>query len=135
MWRVDWRPSHLSDSFHGRDLFAPVAAAVCNGQPLALSPLSATALCGHDWPDDLPEIVYIDHYGNAFTGIRGASIPRDARLQAGGVSLGYARTFCSVARGTPFWYVNSQGLVEVAVSEGRADRQLGLGLGSRVVVD
>jgi S-adenosyl-L-methionine hydrolase (adenosine-forming) len=32
-WDIDWRPEHLSASFHGRDLFAPVAAMLARGEP------------------------------------------------------------------------------------------------------
>jgi hypothetical protein len=37
-----------------------------------------------DWPDDLCEIVYVDHYGNAMTGLRAAMLPPGARLTAAG---------------------------------------------------
>ena len=130
--RIDWRPQQLSDSFHGRDLFAPVAAALCSGSSLPLSPLPVSAMVGRQWADELWRVIYVDGYGNAYTGIRGTSLQHHQVLEAGGVRLQYARTFCSVHRATPFWYVNSQGLVEIAVSEGRADRALGLKPGSRV---
>ena len=35
-----------------------------------------------DWPDDLAEIVYVDRYGNAMTGLRASALPADARLVA-----------------------------------------------------
>jgi S-adenosylmethionine hydrolase len=87
-----------------------------------------------DWPDDLAEIVYIDHYGNALTGLRGECMPAAARLQAGGRMLAQARTFSAVPHGDAFWYVNSNGLVEIAVNSGRADRVLGLSIGSEVAI-
>jgi S-adenosylmethionine hydrolase len=45
-----------------------------------------------------------------------------------------AATFAAVAEGEAFWYVNSNGLVEIAVNRGRADRSLGLAIGSAVAV-
>jgi len=90
---------------------------------------------GHpDWPDDLAEIVYIDHYGNALTGLRGESLPPGARLATGGHSIAHARTFSAVPRGDAFWYVNSNGLVEIAVNAGRADHALDLAIGSEIKI-
>src|SRR6266849_6925573 len=93
IWEVTWRPPVLSASFHGRDLFAPVAGRLAQGEPpLALA--SRVAPRGFpDWPDDLAEIVYIDHFGNALTGLRGGSLPLSARLAAGGHSIAHALTF------------------------------------------
>jgi S-adenosylmethionine hydrolase len=87
-----------------------------------------------DWPDDLGEIAYVDHYGNAMTGLRAAALPRDARLAAAGRVLERATTFSDCPPGTAFWYENSNGLVEIAVNQGRADRALGLTIGSQVAI-
>jgi S-adenosylmethionine hydrolase len=139
LWEITWRPPAMSASFHGRDLFAPVAARLARGEPLsamampaAVAPQAATRQA--DWPDDLAEIVYLDRYGNALTGLRGDRVPASARLLAGGHALAYAETFSAVPRGTAFWYVNSNGLVEIAVNAGNADQVLGLGIGAAIEV-
>lgn len=129
---VEWRPPQLSDSFHGRDLFAPIAARICSGEWHETRSLPADRLVGAEWPADLPELIYIDHFGNAFTGLRASLVDRDSRLLVAGHHVGYARTFCEVPPGTPFWYENSLGLVEVAVNQGRADTLLGLRIGDAV---
>ena len=131
---ITWRPQSLSASFHGRDLFAPVAARLTRSEPAALMAQPAAAIRFPEWPDDLPEIVYIDRYGNALTGLRGASVLETARLRVGGQTLVHARTFSAAPCGAAFWYVNSNGLVEIAVNGGRADRSLGLGIGSEASV-
>jgi len=133
-WEISWQPPALSASFHGRDLFAPVAGRLAQGE--APSALASRALPqGHpDWPDDLAEIVYIDHYGNALTGLRGECLPLSAGLLAGGHGVGHAPTFSAMPRGEAFWYVNSNGLVEIAVNAGRADETLGLAIGSEVII-
>ncbi len=133
-WEIGWRPSALSASFHGRDLFAPVAGRLALGAPPAALASRAEPQGYPDWPDDLAEIVYIDHYGNALTGLRGESLPPGARLAAGGHGIAQARTFSSVPRGDAFWYVNANGLVEIAVNAGRADRALGLAIGSEIKI-
>lgn len=131
---VGLRPAGLSASFHGRDLFAPVAAmiacgradAACLGQPRPLAVRFDAA--------DLPEIIYIDHYGNAMTGLRTGSVKQQDRLVAGGRELTYARVFSEVPPGEAFWYENSMGLIEVAVNAGSASDILGMRIGHAVEV-
>jgi len=132
-WDIDWKPERLSASFHGRDLFAPVAATLARGDPPPGRPRSDGA--EHpDWPDDLGEIVYIDHFGNAMTGLRAAILPRDARLAACACLLERAQTFGDLPPATAFWYENANGLAEIAVNRGRADMKLGLAIGTPVDV-
>jgi S-adenosylmethionine hydrolase len=130
--RVSWRPPYLSDSFHGRDLFAPVAAMLAQGRDPGSSRIERAGMTGADWPEDLPRIVYADGYGNLMTGIRACQVPRSALVHAGDRALGFARTFCEVPPGTAFWYENAFGLVELAVNQGRADRLLALAPGDPV---
>src|SRR3984893_3681005 len=82
-----------SRSFHGRDLFAPVAAMLARGEPPPGRPRTDDADRRAHWPDDLCEIVYVDHFGNAMTGVRAAMLPPNARLAAAGHLLERERTF------------------------------------------
>ncbi len=131
-WDIDWKPERLSASFHGRDLFAPVAGMLARGEPPPGRPRTEGAERRPDWPDDLGEIIYIDHYGNAMTGIRAAHLAPGTRLAVAGRVLQPARTFGDLPPGGAFWYENSNGLAEIAVNQGRADRGLGLSIGSPV---
>ena len=133
-WDIDWRPERLSASFHGRDLFAPVAAMLARGEPPPGRPRLDEADRRRDWPEDLAEIVYIDHFGNAMTGLRAAKLPAGARLAAADRVLEGATTFSNRPPGTAFWYENSNGLAEIAVNQGRADGELGLAIGSPVEI-
>lgn len=133
-WDVDWKPEHLSASFHGRDLFAPVAAMLARGEPPPGRPRRDDDDRREGWPDDLSEIVYVDQFGNAMTGLRAAMLPRNARLVVAGCVLKGARTFSDWPPGTAFWYENSNGLAEIAVNQGRADRELGLSIGAQVEI-
>ena len=108
-WDIDWKPKRLSASFHGRDLFAPVAAMLARGEPPPGRPRTDQAHRRTDWPDDLSEIAYIDHYGNAMSGVRALMLPRDAQLVAAGRVLQRAGTFSDQPPGTAFWYENSNG--------------------------
>ncbi|HEX5319080.1 MAG TPA: SAM-dependent chlorinase/fluorinase [Stellaceae bacterium] len=129
-WEIAWQPPALSASFHGRDLLAPVAARLAIGQAASRLGKPVAPMRKPSWPDDLAEIVYIDHYGNAMTGLRGAAVPAAARV----AGVAPAETFSAVAEGEAFWYVNSNGLVEIAVNRGRADRVLGLAVGTPVSI-
>ncbi len=126
-WReILWRPQTLSASFHGRDLFAPVAAALACGE----TPHSARLVREpvEDWPEDLPRIIYLDNFGNAMTGLRARRLPAAACLQVAGQVLPRANTFSDLPPGQGFWYENASGLAEIAVNQGHAASVLGLSL-------
>ncbi|MBK5921679.1 hypothetical protein CCR80_11620 [Rhodothalassium salexigens] len=134
---VRWRrlaeaPARLSASFHGRDLFAPAAARLASGQPVALEPAPGDARPGRDWPDDADRVVYVDRYGNAMTGRRAATLPGHAQAVLGARRLTRARTFADMSPGQGFWYENSAGLAEIAVNQGSASLAFDLGVGSPV---
>ncbi len=131
--RVTWQPQQLSASFHGRDLFAPVAAALAAQGGLPANRFEHTDRLKLEFGGgDLPEIVYVDHYGNAHTGMRASGIARTASLLVGARRLRHARVFAEAAGGEAFWYANSQGLVEIAIDCGSAARLLGLKIGDRL---
>ena len=132
-WEVTWRPEALSSSFHGRDLFAPVAARLAVGEsPAALGRAIDGPAAPHG--EDLAEIIYIDGFGNAMTGLRAALLSTDSVLGLGERTLRYRRTFGAAAPGEAFWYTNSLGLVEVAANGESAARLLGLAIGDPVAV-
>ena len=133
-FEIGWRPQRLSATFHGRDLFAPVAARLLTGRDAGLEPCDLEDPGPQDWPDDPPRVVYIDHYGNVMTGVRARNVAGGARVHAGGRTLEAADTFGSVARGEAFWYANSIGLLELAVNQGSAADALGLRIGDEIEV-
>jgi S-adenosylmethionine hydrolase len=128
-YALRWRPRSLSASFHGRDLFAPVAAQLAKGKHPAWK---ATSLGDPGWPDDLSRVIYIDHYGNAITGLRAEKLSRGSRLRVGKHVYANARVFSEVPRGRGFWYENSNGLVELAIREDSVARRSGIRLGMKV---
>lgn len=134
-WVIVWRPEHLSSSFHGRDLFAPVAARLAAGlAPEEAGCREITPPRRADWPDDLGRVIYHDHYGNVWTGLQAAGMGEGGELAAGDLRLKRARTFSDVPAGEAFWYGNSSGLVEVAVNGGAASALPGLALGDVVTI-
>jgi S-adenosyl-L-methionine hydrolase (adenosine-forming) len=131
IYRILWRPEHLSDTFHGRDLFAPIAARLARGDAVAsdgLEPVLDLQVVFD--PSDLPRVIYIDHYGNAWTGLRGASSAEGMTVK--GRTLSWRRTFAEADKGEVFWHVNANGLVEIAANRASAAEFLGLKVGDRV---
>jgi S-adenosylmethionine hydrolase len=131
-WDITWQPPRMSRSFHGRDLFAPVAARVARGEAPPGEECAVEQRIRSDWPAEFAEIIYIDHFGNAVTGLRTASTSSATELRVGGCTLMRAGTFAEVPPGEAFWYENSNGLVEIAVNQARADKLLHLGIGDAV---
>src|SRR5690348_11690170 len=77
VFEITEQPADLSASFHGRDLFAPAAARLARGETPQMAARDPAFGRRHDWPDDLAEIVYVDHYGNAMTGLRASAVSAD----------------------------------------------------------
>ena len=129
---IRWRPQRLSASFHGRDLFAPIAARLAVqgweatvGAP-DFAPLNPAEIARPDWPDDWNAVVYVDHYGNAMSGARAATRGGGDSWRIGGGTLDRVRTFGEAAPGAGLVYENSCGLLEIAVNGGSAAAAFGL---------
>lgn len=132
LWRISWQPDGLSATFHGRDLFAPIAAEIARGEfPTSkLDPVDALNV--EFDAADLPRVIYVDHYGNAWTGVR--NLPPDARVDAGGHTFRHSESFGFVGKGEGFWFLNSAGLLELAVNRGSAADLFNLKVGDPVQV-
>jgi S-adenosylmethionine hydrolase len=134
----------VSVTFHGRDVFAPVAAHLANGLPLSElgppvdDPLSWVSPQPQRLPDGRvrAEVVYVDHFGNLVTNVRRGE--REGlgkiRVVVGGESLILRRTYADVAPGALLALFGSDGYLEVAVRDGSAAGHLGLGVGTTVDV-
>lgn len=131
VWQIEWRPAQLSATFHGRDLFAPAAAALARGA--RLSGARTRLQCEPAWPEDLARIVHIDRYGNAITGLRACALAA-TEMTVRGRSLPRAHHFDEHRPGTLFWYENSSGLAEIAATRASAAALLGLALNDEVTL-
>ncbi|MEJ2142774.1 MAG: SAM-dependent chlorinase/fluorinase [Gammaproteobacteria bacterium] len=131
-YEILWRPASMSSSFHGRDLFAPVAAMLTSWEMPENRLLESRDITV---ADDLYQVIYLDHYGNAMTGIQAGNLSEQNKLIVMGRELHYAETFSMVTRGEAFWYFNSNGLVEIAVNQGSAMQQLSLQVGSAIDIE
>ncbi len=68
------------------------------------------------------------------TGLRAKNVARSRALRVAGRTLTFAETFGRAPAGEPFWYENANGLVEIALNQGRAAKALGLEVGTAVAV-
>jgi S-adenosylmethionine hydrolase len=132
LWRITWQPEGLSATFHGRDLFALIAAEIARGE-FPSDKLSLVEKLNVEFDaDDLARVIYIDHYGNAWTGVR--AVPQGARISAAGKPFKHSESFGFVGKGEGFWFINSVGLLELAVNRGSAAATFGLKVGDPVQV-
>lgn len=133
-WRIP-QPSH---TFHGRDIFAPVAAHLANGLPLAaLGPaLSVDSLVRLEIRDAIApaltgqfasttgysgSIQYIDRFGNLVTNISGDQLPQQPwYVQVGKQLVPHHTTYGHTEPGTALALIGSHGYVEIAVNAGNA---------------
>lgn len=122
-----------SASFHGRDIFAPVAARLYIEEEIEhfLSPIDPP---NNIFETDVSEIIYVDHFGNLMTGIRHECLNASQQIRFKGKILAQANTFSDVKSGQSFFYKNSQGLIEIATNSGSAQLHFAAEIGDSVEI-
>jgi len=134
-----------SKTFHGRDIFAPVAAQLASGQTSCLGP-PAPDLFSLSWPEPMEhqdvlvgEIIHVDHFGNLITNLPDTlapSLQEKGRLNCDGAPIHHiVSTYGEAEKGTLVGLAGSQGFVEIAVVQGRADHHLNAGIGTPVRIE
>ena len=133
-----------SATFHGRDVFAPIAAEIAAGRlaPDALGAKVQELIPG--WLEDpvvgpsqvAGSVVTIDHFGNLISNIDAAHLEHLSHpmVRVGGRELPLRRTYSDVRPGDYLALVNSFGVVEVARAERSAAEGLGLERGAPVLI-
>jgi S-adenosylmethionine hydrolase len=127
-------------TFHGRDVFAPAAAALATGAALdTLGPAVTDPVCR---PLPEPEerdgnlvgmVVHVDRFGTLVTNLPAERLPPTAHVEISGRDAGpLHRIFADVPPGRLVALIGSGGTVEVAVRDGSAARTLGAAAGTPV---
>jgi len=134
----------VSATFHGRDIFAPVAGALASGavQPEGLGRPTQDYIPSLIDPPEMHGtelhgvIITSDNFGNLITNIDAAELGRFEQpvVHAGGHDLPLKRTYGDVAPGDLLALVNSLNVVEISRAEQSAAELLGIGRGSPVVI-
>ncbi len=127
-------PPIVSATFHGRDVFAPLAARVAAGDFSALAPLPLEEIRHVEFSDDVAEVVYIDGFGNLMSGIRAASLNAEEGVMIAGRMLARRQTYADGECGSLFVYENAVGLMEVAAVGANAQNILGVSLGAPIKI-
>ena len=140
---VQFGVSDVSATFHGRDIFAPVAAAIASGRcdPADLgSEVETVDVSG--WPETTERadggvagvIVAVDRFGNLISNIEAASVVALASptIHVGGLRLPLRRTYGDAGGGDYLGLINSFEVLEVARSRGNAAQGLNLGVGAPI---
>lgn len=136
-----------SATFHGRDVFAPVAAELASGRlplasvgaPCALTVGPLVAPARFEGAGLVGAVVTVDRFGNLLTNVEAHDLARLAHpvVSLGSVALAVGpagAAYGSVAEGELVALVNAHGTLEVAVRNGNAAARLGVGRGASVVV-
>jgi hypothetical protein len=136
----------ISSTFHGRDIFAPVAARLASGTALAeVGPAGRAAVqrFGPVEGERVAEgkVLLVDRFGNLITNVPRAVLdrlggPLKVRVRIGAAFInGLVETFSDVPKGLALAYVGSGEHLEIAVNGGRASDLLGLGVGAAIRVE
>ena len=139
-----FRRSPLSSTFHGRDLFAPAAAHIACGVPFETLGPACDPISPH-WGEPsigegevIGEVIHIDRFGNAITNVLSETLEKLATLEKWTVTAGKSaiesieQTYGRVITGEPLAVTGSTGFIEIAVNQGNAAMELGLGDGSHL---
>jgi len=134
-----WLP-RVSTTFHGRDLFGPVAAHLARGVPLRDLGTPTDRVVALPWPTPLPDgagacvarVVHVDHFGNLVTSVEPGAAPLRRLEIAGRQITALSPHFVSDA--PLIALVGSSGLLEIAVPGGSAAAELGVGVDAPVRV-
>ena len=135
-----------SGTFHGRDIFAPIAAHLSRGLNLAEvgPPISNPVRLPETAPNKSTEqiagqIIHVDRFGNLVTNIAAADIEpwgTALRIRLGAyVFAGLSPTYAAVDEGAPLTLLGSVGLLEISVNGGSAAQQLGLDRHDAILIE
>lgn len=136
-----FRPS-VSRTFHGRDIFASVAAALSKGSApeelgppvteiVQLSSLEPMAVGGDRIEG---RVIHIDHFGNCVTNLTSENCPRPSKLIINEVEIvSFREFFAEGAEGEVFGVIGSAGFIEIAATNASAASILKIEQGQRVV--
>lgn len=138
-------PQGAASTFHGRDVLAPAAVRLLDGEPAeALGP-PLNDLVRLPWPEPREtaagiegEVIHVDAFGNLVTNLPASLWPRVSAagtLHVGGHEITtLVRTYGDASPGTVVALVGSQGFIEASVVEGRADVRLAAAVGTPACV-
>lgn len=133
-YKIIYRPENMSNSFHGRDLFMPVALKIHSQQKIDEFLLAIDTPNLQGVANEIAEIIYIDDFGNLMTGLIAELHAGCQTISFKGMDIMRMITFSDAAQGQPLFYANSQGLLEIAVNRGNAQQYFAAQIGDCVLL-
>jgi S-adenosylmethionine hydrolase len=135
---VYWRVLAPSASFHGRDIFGPVAAHLANGVPLERVGTPVDDPVRYALPTSaggVGEVIHVDTYGNLVTNVPAAQLPPRFVVKVNAQSARLAAYYAAVPPGGLLAMIGSSGLLEISVRDGNAAHVTGAQRGTPVSVE
>ena len=127
----------VSRTFHGRDVFAPVAGGLAGGRFgfTAVGPRCADPVTVEPLVTGAPRVVHVDSFGNLLTNVAATAIANVRSVRVAGRSVPVRGTYADAAPGSLLSLINSYDLLEIAENHGSAAATLGVGRGTAVVLE
>lgn len=142
--------SHISSTFHGRDIFAPVAAYLSLGIPpeyvgpeidfRRIKRIAEPKALIIDDKTFRACVIYIDNFGNVITNIKADMVPKGVhnitiKFKDKELTIPFKRAYNDVPKGEVLSLIDSFNYLEVAVNQGNAAKRLGLSVGDSIVIE
>lgn len=139
-----WRKER-SRTFHGRDIFSPVAAHLSTGVDIRELGDPIKELVSYHWAVPIGDkdglqgwVIHIDRFGNLITNISEQLLEetagrRKVRVYVGNTIIDHmVNTFADVEAGEPAAFIGSSGMLEVGINKGNAAQMLGVDKGAQI---
>jgi S-adenosylmethionine hydrolase len=140
---------NVSNTFHGRDIFAPIAAQILNG--VYFEEIGPVIKDYVDLDFNKPEItdnsvvgqvIYIDGFGNLITNIAGIQIKSKfehdkkitVAIRGKKIKIPFVKTYSSVKKGGTLATIGSSNLLEISVNQGNAEKKLKIKTGDKIKI-
>ena len=137
----------VSNTFHGRDIFAPVSAHLSKGVPIHEIGEPIDDLVTYHWAVPIADrdglqgwVVHIDRFGNLITNLSGDLIEdhlkkKIVKIYVGNTMLNkIVSTFGDVEDGEPAAFIGSSGMLEIGINKGNAARMLSVDKGAQISI-
>jgi S-adenosylmethionine hydrolase len=134
---------NISNTFHGRDIFAPVAAHLSNGIGLSQFGREINDAILFELPGPFrgshneltAQVIHIDRFGNLITNLAAGDLPSEFRLELKGVTIERnCRYYAEAGPGEVFSILGSAGFLEVVVNRGSAEERFSAQVGDKLAV-
>ncbi len=128
-----------SKTFHGRDIFAPMAAYIALGNMKYMKKAEGFIKYKIQKPERkgnkiIGEIIHIDHFGNIITNIPSEIVGKPSRILLYGMNLEFKESYGFAKKGELISLINSENFLEIAINQGEANEMLNFNVGDKIEI-